>query len=93
MSDCLSHCSAHKQVPQPPVAEIAFVGERAPLRSLAQEYRGNAGLRDKIELLAEQFPSWLPIRGDGNCFYHALLFAMVRSLELRLRWRDALAAA
>ncbi|CAK0858218.1 unnamed protein product, partial [Prorocentrum cordatum] len=48
-----------------------------PIRSLASEHRHNANLVRQFEELSRSFTAWRPVRGDGNCYYRAVLFAWI----------------
>lgn len=65
------------------------VGKRKGMDALEEECRFNAGMLRKVRQLAETYDHWRPVRGDGNCYYRAVVFG---ALEVFLARGDAGAA-
>eukprot|EP00439_Symbiodinium_sp_Y106_P027094 s728_g3.t1 len=65
-----------------------------PIETLQQQYPHNANLQQQFGELARSFKAWRPVRGDGNCYYRAVLFAWLeRSLAVgTVRHAQSLAA-
>lgn len=56
----------------------ALIGPVASLQSLAAEYESNPRFLTKIRAAADTpFSSFRRVRGDGNCFYRAYVFAVL----------------
>ncbi|CAE8734561.1 unnamed protein product, partial [Polarella glacialis] len=54
-----------------------------PIQELEREFAHNPYLVRQFAELARSFKAWRPVRGDGNCYYRAVLFAWLeRSLAL-----------
>eukprot|EP00929_Paragymnodinium_shiwhaense_P088988 TRINITY_DN49263_c0_g1_i1.p1 TRINITY_DN49263_c0_g1~~TRINITY_DN49263_c0_g1_i1.p1 ORF type:complete len:363 (+),score=81.78 TRINITY_DN49263_c0_g1_i1:127-1215(+) len=64
---------------------VPNVGRRLPIESLTDDCQYNEGKVKKIMLLSQTYGQWRPVRGDGNCFYRAVMFGC---LETLLRDRD-----
>lgn len=59
------------------------VGQAQSMRSLEKQYQFNANLVKQYEELSTIFKAWRPVRGDGNCYYRAVIFSWLeRSLAL-----------
>lgn len=56
---------------------LPFIKPETDLQEMAREYKGSEMLRKKIEVLRKKFPTYMPIRGDGNGFYRAVLFGFL----------------
>uniref|UniRef100_A0A9J2PLZ8 ubiquitinyl hydrolase 1 n=1 Tax=Ascaris lumbricoides TaxID=6252 RepID=A0A9J2PLZ8_ASCLU len=71
-----------------------LVGAKLPISSLVEMYDANESSEYhlKAKELAEVYGSLRRIRGDGNCFYRAMLCAELESLftEVCKGWRDRL---
>lgn len=64
-------------------SEIANAGPREQLSTLADEFRFNAKFGEKVSRLEEHgYDAWRRIRGDGNCFYRAVGFAILEELVM-----------
>ncbi|CAK9068266.1 unnamed protein product [Durusdinium trenchii] len=53
----------------------ANVLQLLPIETLQEQFPHNANLQQQFASLAASFQAWRPIRGDGNCYYRAVLFA------------------
>eukprot|EP00419_Tripos_fusus_P001219 CAMPEP_0172689738 /NCGR_PEP_ID=MMETSP1074-20121228/23362_1 /TAXON_ID=2916 /ORGANISM="Ceratium fusus, Strain PA161109" /LENGTH=1060 /DNA_ID=CAMNT_0013509587 /DNA_START=38 /DNA_END=3220 /DNA_ORIENTATION=+ len=54
-----------------------------PIQSLANDHQHNQNLVMQYRELACSFKAWHPVRGDGNCYYRAVLFSWLeRSIAL-----------
>jgi len=49
------------------------VSDFLPLKESASEYKGNAEIRNTIMRLSYEKPLFRKIRGDGNCFFRAIV--------------------
>eukprot|EP00928_Gymnodinium_smaydae_P013316 TRINITY_DN14869_c0_g1_i1.p1 TRINITY_DN14869_c0_g1~~TRINITY_DN14869_c0_g1_i1.p1 ORF type:complete len:1167 (-),score=140.02 TRINITY_DN14869_c0_g1_i1:30-3509(-) len=59
------------------------LGNLEPIQSLAHGHAHNANLVRQFGELAQTFGAWRPVRGDGNCYYRAVLYAWLeRSFAL-----------
>lgn len=71
--------------------DLPNVGELRTIEALEDECRFNAAKLQKIRHLAEGYDHWRPIRGDGNCYYRAVIYGALEAL-LALgdwqRWRQ-----
>jgi hypothetical protein len=63
-------------------AEPLVGAAEEPVAALAAAYEGNAAFLPKLADLAARYASVRRVRGDGSCFYRALLFAVARALVL-----------
>jgi len=57
-----------------------LVGERAPVAALAAEYADNPSFAAKLGELGARFAAVRRMRGDGNCFYRAVLAGLGEAL-------------
>jgi ubiquitin thioesterase protein OTUB1 len=57
-----------------------------PFSVLEKEYASNPAFLRKIADLPKQYSSYRRVRGDGNCFYRAYVFAILEIIAVR---RDA----
>ena len=65
-------------------ANQPMIGADVSPAVLLPDYQGSStGFVAGIQYLAQHFPSMRKVRGDGNCFYRALLFAYLEEL---LQW-------
>lgn len=55
----------------------AFLGGRYPLSILANMDKHNQSLQKKVLGMADNFEGYLEIRGDGNCYYRAVLVGIL----------------
>mmetsp|Transcript_88522 Transcript_88522/g.166945 ORF Transcript_88522/g.166945 Transcript_88522/m.166945 type:complete len:1154 (+) Transcript_88522:43-3504(+) len=63
--------------------QVENLGELKPIQSLESQHAHNANLVKQFEQLSQGFKAWRPVRGDGNCYYRAVLFAWLeRSVAL-----------
>eukprot|EP00611_Tribonema_gayanum_P017742 TRINITY_DN3058_c0_g1_i1.p1 TRINITY_DN3058_c0_g1~~TRINITY_DN3058_c0_g1_i1.p1 ORF type:complete len:285 (-),score=88.45 TRINITY_DN3058_c0_g1_i1:33-887(-) len=71
-----------------------LVGKAVSPSALSPEYADNVkpGFLKGIEYLSKRYARLRPVRGDGNCFYRALTFALLENLVLKLQSGDAAAA-
>lgn len=61
--------------------DTPLVGEKQPLAVMLSRYEDNSPfLCARLLSLEEQFPAFRSICGDGNCFYRALLFAVLERI-------------
>lgn len=52
-----------------------------PLVFVSVRQQNNRAMRQQIRELGEHYPRWRRVRGDGNCYYRAVMFGLVeRSL-------------
>eukprot|EP00929_Paragymnodinium_shiwhaense_P034523 TRINITY_DN18767_c1_g1_i1.p1 TRINITY_DN18767_c1_g1~~TRINITY_DN18767_c1_g1_i1.p1 ORF type:complete len:1308 (-),score=307.48 TRINITY_DN18767_c1_g1_i1:57-3980(-) len=59
------------------------LGKVQAIGTLMTQFAYNEKLIGQFEELAFSFPAWRPVRGDGNCYYRAVLFAWLeRSIAL-----------
>lgn len=78
--------------PGPPEPGIQNVGPREPLSSLIEDFKFNSSFCAKVNQLVEHgYVGWRRVRGDGNCFYRAVLFGLLERLvttteQKRLQW-------
>eukprot|EP00928_Gymnodinium_smaydae_P099656 TRINITY_DN9571_c0_g1_i2.p1 TRINITY_DN9571_c0_g1~~TRINITY_DN9571_c0_g1_i2.p1 ORF type:complete len:598 (+),score=129.31 TRINITY_DN9571_c0_g1_i2:116-1909(+) len=64
-------------------AQAQCLGPREPLESLADEFKFNESIVAKVaELQAHGYNAWRRVRGDGNCFYRAVGFALLEQLVM-----------
>ena len=68
---------------------------RFRLRVIAATDRFNSSLQDKIASLSETYAGYQEIRGDGNCYYRAIIFGLIEQIisdpskrKLLLKIRD-----
>lgn len=54
-----------------------------PFSSLQHEYAGNAAFLRKIDDLPTKYDCYRRVRGDGNCFYRAYVFAILERIAVR----------
>lgn len=73
---------SRQHVPQRPSPEVpANIGPWEPLVTLAEEFRYNQNFKQKVGmLLRDGYKGWRRIRGDGNCFYRAVGYAVLEHL-------------
>lgn len=64
------------------VASQPLVGEREPVAALAAEYADNPSFGPKLGELGARFAAVRRVRGDGNCFYRAVLVGLGEALVL-----------
>lgn len=59
-----------------------MISEQIPIDSLLPSYEGaeNKGFVPGIKYLAERYRCMRRVRGDGNCFYRAVLFGYLERL-------------
>eukprot|EP00927_Polykrikos_kofoidii_P056466 TRINITY_DN50583_c0_g1_i1.p1 TRINITY_DN50583_c0_g1~~TRINITY_DN50583_c0_g1_i1.p1 ORF type:complete len:517 (+),score=91.00 TRINITY_DN50583_c0_g1_i1:71-1621(+) len=73
-----------QRVPEFPLSAIppdVNMGPREPMKTLAAEFRYNEHFQRKVGWLARDgYVGWRRIRGDGNCFYRAVGFALLEQL-------------
>ncbi|KAI4383635.1 hypothetical protein MLD38_009447 [Melastoma candidum] len=61
--------------------KMPFVGEKASLSYLAEEYQsGSPILLQKIKILEEKYAAMRRTRGDGNCFFRAFMFSYLEHI-------------
>lgn len=59
------------------------LGAVKPIQTLESQHAHNPNLVKQFEHLSQAFKAWRPVRGDGNCYYRAVLFAWLeRSVAL-----------
>ena len=58
----------------------SFVRGRFRLRAIAAADLSNARLQDQIAVLSETYAGYQEIRGDGNCYYRAVIFGLIEQL-------------
>lgn len=56
---------------------LRAVQPRRAMSELAEEYKYNASLQERIAVLSTTFNGWRRVRGDGNCYWRALLVALL----------------
>lgn len=66
--------------------DLPNVGDLRHIATLEDECRFNPGKLRKIRHLAKSYGHWRPIRGDGNCYYRAVIYG---ALEAALATGDA----
>lgn len=63
--------------------KTAFVGGRYPLSTIANHDRFNQSIQRKVQEMAQTYEGFLEIRGDGNCYYRAILFGLLEQAIVR----------
>lgn len=61
------------------------VSGRVEFGALEEEYRDAPGFLAGLRRVRRRYKCMRRVRGDGNCFYRALLFAYVEALSAGLR--------
>mmetsp|Transcript_26664 Transcript_26664/g.51398 ORF Transcript_26664/g.51398 Transcript_26664/m.51398 type:complete len:547 (+) Transcript_26664:42-1682(+) len=61
----------------PMVTDLPNIGEMRHITTLEDECRFNPSKLRKIKNLAKNYHHWRPIRGDGNCYYRAVIYGML----------------
>eukprot|EP01034_Spumella_vulgaris_P032113 gene32113-39663_t len=56
---------------------VAFVGGRFRLSVIAASEKFNAALGDKVAQLSRDYTGFRRIRGDGNCYYRAVIYGLI----------------
>jgi hypothetical protein len=56
------------------------VGPPSRLSLLFVQYSGNTHLQDKTKELNLFYSGWRPIRGDGNCYFRAVVFGFIENI-------------
>uniref|UniRef100_A0A7S1B1P2 ubiquitinyl hydrolase 1 n=1 Tax=Noctiluca scintillans TaxID=2966 RepID=A0A7S1B1P2_NOCSC len=58
--------------------EVRNLGPREPIQTLADEFKFNTLFGEKVNALRVQgYRGWRRVRGDGNCFYRSVGFALL----------------
>lgn len=57
--------------------DLSNVGPRQSLSSLFRDYKHNNRMSGKLESLVSSYYGWRTIRGDGNCYYRAVYYALL----------------
>lgn len=70
---------------RPSGSDLPNVKPKAPIQALVAEYHESSSMRSKSAQLAQAYSHWRSIRGDGNCYYRAMIFGL---LEVWLESRD-----
>ena len=69
------------------VVDIRFLLDniriRSPLSTLISEFRFNHVKVSKVASLQQAYSHWRSVRGDGNCYYRAIIFGIVENLISR----------
>lgn len=63
--------------------KTAFVGGRYLLSVLANHDRHNQSVQKKVQDISRSYEGYLEIRGDGNCYYRAILFGVLEQAIVR----------
>lgn len=74
-------------------SEQPLIGKQEPVSHLLAKYQDTAspGFIPGIHYLSNHFSSMRQVRGDGNCFYRALLFGFLENLlKMRLSGNEVL---
>lgn len=58
------------------------IGPRKRLRVLENAFKYNSSIKMKMIQLSRAYIGWRPIRGDGNCFYRAIIVGLLEQLIL-----------
>ena len=67
-----------------------FLGAAALIRTtLAKAFNDSKYVQDKIEQLQDNYLSWRRVRGDGNCYYRAIGYALFELVALRSTAKDS----
>eukprot|EP00929_Paragymnodinium_shiwhaense_P090416 TRINITY_DN50600_c0_g1_i1.p1 TRINITY_DN50600_c0_g1~~TRINITY_DN50600_c0_g1_i1.p1 ORF type:complete len:537 (+),score=86.69 TRINITY_DN50600_c0_g1_i1:98-1708(+) len=67
-----------------------LLGQKEPLSTLADEFKFNSSFAEKVDRLArEDYVGWRRVRGDGNCFYRAVGFAILEHLAFKAEERTS----
>jgi hypothetical protein len=53
------------------------MGPRALLGNLRDHFKYNDSMRSKIDQLYSSYVGWRSVRGDGNCYYRAIIFGLL----------------
>ena len=61
----------------------SLTSEKLPLLALRTLYHENSNFKKGVEYLSLSYRDLRRVRGDGNCFYRALLYGMCESLLIR----------
>eukprot|EP00607_Mallomonas_marina_P009645 CAMPEP_0182419612 /NCGR_PEP_ID=MMETSP1167-20130531/4026_1 /TAXON_ID=2988 /ORGANISM="Mallomonas Sp, Strain CCMP3275" /LENGTH=781 /DNA_ID=CAMNT_0024594623 /DNA_START=457 /DNA_END=2803 /DNA_ORIENTATION=- len=56
------------------------VGPKCRLHALAVLFKYNATAQQKVARLASVYMGYRPVKGDGNCFYRAVMFSLLEQL-------------
>jgi hypothetical protein len=56
------------------------VGGKFRLSSIASQNKFNSSMRSKINTLSNHYYGYRKIRGDGNCYYRAIIFGLLEQL-------------
>jgi len=63
--------------------QVDNIGVLKPMQNLETDFAHNPKLVKQYQGLARDFEAWRPVRGDGNCYYRAVIFAWLeRSVGL-----------
>ncbi|CAG0879538.1 unnamed protein product [Cyprideis torosa] len=69
--------------------ECPLIGPLESLNNLKPEYIKDPVFLQKIERLVEKYPKFRRMRGDGNCFFRSMAFALLEQLsspECKEKW-------
>jgi hypothetical protein len=61
------------------------IRSKMSIGSLILNYRLNECMQKKIRQLSKIYSSWRPIRGDGNCYYRAIIFGFIEQIIINDR--------
>jgi ubiquitin thioesterase protein OTUB1 len=56
------------------------VGPRMELNLLASDFRHNKSMVEKVAQLGVGYMGYRKVRGDGNCYYRAVIFGLLENI-------------
>jgi hypothetical protein len=65
------------------------IGVPSKLHVLSGSYESDSAIKKKIAILQEVYEGWRSIRGDGNCYYRAVIYGLIEQI-IRSRKREKL---
>jgi ubiquitin thioesterase protein OTUB1 len=69
----------------------SLTSEKLPLTAMRSLYDENSNFLRGVDYLSHHYRDLRRVRGDGNCFYRALLYGMCETLLLRPLERERIA--
>jgi hypothetical protein len=80
VQDSLDHNDSSKNVFELRQVIGANVGGKFPLVTIAQADSYNNSLQEKIQQLSQVYAGYREIRGDGNCYYRAVVYGAMEMI-------------
>ncbi|MBM3198071.1 MAG: hypothetical protein FJZ58_02295 [Chlamydiae bacterium] len=81
-----AHLLATEKRLTPPLTDVVVpnIGSRKPLKELEEQYDKASPMKVQLGMLEQNgYPHYRPIRGDGNCYYRAVMFGFLEQILLQ----------